>query len=302
MKIRLLIVMISMFGAIALPAATPDILVTQEGESLKVYNIDITSGDNVYYTLAEADDAPIQKILKTDVLVIKKGDGTVWNLNSSVVPSQSANTGKPYDTPEKTNATHRSTSPEILLHDLMSLSTKKDYGNMTQAELDELKSESEYDIFFDYSEALVNELSYENLLKHYKTESGIPIDVLLDQYEQTMVSNLNKAIKGYNFRLGSPKASNKFKIIVKFREITPDAKSFGYVVACHKESGNICFWKFTTRSGRWNNFENLLKEDFCTPYVEAPDRFSISVVPMAIEYATRAFRTKQKRFHLPIQK
>ena len=36
MKIRLLIVMISMFGAIALPAATPDILVTQEGESLKV--------------------------------------------------------------------------------------------------------------------------------------------------------------------------------------------------------------------------------------------------------------------------
>lgn len=147
MKIRLLIIMISMFGAIALPAATPDILITQEGESLKVYNIDITSSDNVYYTLAEADDAPIQKILKTDVLVIKKGDGTVWNLYSSVVPSQSANNVKPYDTPEKTNATHRSTSPEILLRDLMSISTKKEYGNMTQAELDELKSESEYDIF-----------------------------------------------------------------------------------------------------------------------------------------------------------
>lgn len=111
-----------------------------------------------------------------------------------------------------------------------------------------------------------------------------------------MVSNLNEAIKAYNFRLDSPKASNKFKIIVKFREITPDAKSLGYVVARHKESGNICFWKFTTRSGRWNNFENLLKEDFCTPYVEAPDRFSTSFVPMAIEYATRAFRTKQKRF------
>lgn len=65
-------------------AAEPDILVTQSGESLKVYNLEM-SPTTVFYTLEEGADAGLQKIAKADVLIIKKADGTVVNFNNTVV-------------------------------------------------------------------------------------------------------------------------------------------------------------------------------------------------------------------------
>lgn len=57
-------------------AIEPDMIVLQSGESLKVYNIDITSGENIYFTLEEDSDCYLQRIIKEDVLIIKKADGT----------------------------------------------------------------------------------------------------------------------------------------------------------------------------------------------------------------------------------
>lgn len=71
-------------------AAEPDILVTQSGESLKVYNLEM-SPTTVFYTLAEGADAALQKIAKADVLIIKKADGTVVNFNEPVVAVEPEN-------------------------------------------------------------------------------------------------------------------------------------------------------------------------------------------------------------------
>ena len=74
-KISLLISLV-IFSWFNLFSIEPDILVTQEGESLKVYNLDITSGENIYFSLEEGSNAPLHKILKSDLLIIKKADGT----------------------------------------------------------------------------------------------------------------------------------------------------------------------------------------------------------------------------------
>ena len=73
---QILFILSFIFGIGNTFAIVPDILVTQTGESIKVYNLDITSGENVYYTLQDSENAPLQKILKSDVLIIKKADGT----------------------------------------------------------------------------------------------------------------------------------------------------------------------------------------------------------------------------------
>lgn len=72
------------FGCCSIFASEPDMLVTQEGETFKVYNLDVTSGDNIYYTLQDSSDAALNKILKKDVLIIKKADGTTINPNETV--------------------------------------------------------------------------------------------------------------------------------------------------------------------------------------------------------------------------
>lgn len=62
--------------ALSCLASDPDMIILQSGESIKVYSLDITPGDNIYYSLSEASDSPIKKMSKTDILIIKKADGT----------------------------------------------------------------------------------------------------------------------------------------------------------------------------------------------------------------------------------
>lgn len=64
-----------MLISIAGNAVEPDIMVLQDGQSLKVYNLDITSSGNVYYTLSGSEGAPLQKIKKSDILIIKTAGG-----------------------------------------------------------------------------------------------------------------------------------------------------------------------------------------------------------------------------------
>jgi len=69
--------------------AAQDIIVTNSGESMKVYITDI-SANTVYYKLTNTDTAALRTIVKADVLVIKKADGMIINpLDSSAQPNQS---------------------------------------------------------------------------------------------------------------------------------------------------------------------------------------------------------------------
>lgn len=59
-----------------------DLIVTNEGDSFKVFRIDVGK-DAVYYQLEDNEDSPIHKVKKTDVLIIKLQDGTVVNLRDA---------------------------------------------------------------------------------------------------------------------------------------------------------------------------------------------------------------------------
>ena len=76
MKKLMLVMLTLVLSGLAAMAGEPDLLVNQYGESLKVYNLDITSSNYVYYTLSEEPDAPLYKILKDNILIIKKANGT----------------------------------------------------------------------------------------------------------------------------------------------------------------------------------------------------------------------------------
>lgn len=70
-----------------------DMIVTNDGKSLKVFNMEI-SNESVFYQLTDKKDAPLQKIAKADILIIKKADGTKIDVSEqpSPVTSQSTKT------------------------------------------------------------------------------------------------------------------------------------------------------------------------------------------------------------------
>ena len=90
-----------------LAAISQDMLVTNDGKSMTIYNLEI-SDQSIFFQLSNKSDAPLQKMLKKDVLIIKKADGTKLDLDTSQVPidvisSQSIaqkETGVVYITPE----------------------------------------------------------------------------------------------------------------------------------------------------------------------------------------------------------
>ena len=66
---------ISFLFCLALNIQAQDIIVTNDGESIKVYNMEI-SGQSVFYTLGEAPNSTLYKKAKSDILIIRKQDGT----------------------------------------------------------------------------------------------------------------------------------------------------------------------------------------------------------------------------------
>lgn len=86
---RIKFIMLAMILIVSLNAfgGEPDMIVTQDGKSLMVYNIDIAT-DNIYYALSEDINAPINRLPKKDVLIIKKADGTKIDPgNNNQIPS-----------------------------------------------------------------------------------------------------------------------------------------------------------------------------------------------------------------------
>lgn len=63
-------------------AFAQDVLVTNDGESLKVYNLEI-GPSAIFYQLSQAEGAEIKRIAKSDVLIIRKADGTKIDPNGS---------------------------------------------------------------------------------------------------------------------------------------------------------------------------------------------------------------------------
>ena len=64
-----------------LSAWAQDMLVTNEGKSMTIFNLEI-SEQSIFFQLSDKADAPLQKMLKKDVLIIKKADGTKLDLNA----------------------------------------------------------------------------------------------------------------------------------------------------------------------------------------------------------------------------
>ena len=73
-----------------------DRVITKEGDVMEVYRVDVGS-TFIYYTLEDKDDAPLQKIAKADVLMIRKKDGTkidVTDAATATAPAPPAQTGQ----------------------------------------------------------------------------------------------------------------------------------------------------------------------------------------------------------------
>lgn len=91
----------------ALAITAQDMLVTNEGKSMTIYNLEI-SDQSIFFQLSDKVDAPLQKMLKKDVLIIKKADGTKLDLNALQTettnqvpqPAEKEEAGIVYVTPE----------------------------------------------------------------------------------------------------------------------------------------------------------------------------------------------------------
>lgn len=73
-----------------------DRVITKEGDVMEVYRVDVGS-TFIYYTLEDKDDAPLQKIAKADVLMIRKKDGTKIDVTAAATataPAPPAQTGQ----------------------------------------------------------------------------------------------------------------------------------------------------------------------------------------------------------------
>ena len=74
MKLLKIFGIIVLFWSIAFAASAQDVLITSEGDAHKVFEIEI-GGSSIFYKLENKPEAAIQKIDKTQVLMIKYQDG-----------------------------------------------------------------------------------------------------------------------------------------------------------------------------------------------------------------------------------
>lgn len=75
----------------AASAVEPDMIVTQAGETIKVYNLEI-SPTSVFYTLTEDPNGDLKKIANDRILIIKKADGTKIDPMASSIPESNKKT------------------------------------------------------------------------------------------------------------------------------------------------------------------------------------------------------------------
>ena len=86
-----------LFLSVAATASAQDVLVTEDGESIQAYDVDISGSQKIYYKTGAGDDAPMKSIAKEKILLWKKADGTKVRIGQDTPTSQpvSAVTTKP---------------------------------------------------------------------------------------------------------------------------------------------------------------------------------------------------------------
>lgn len=92
---KLILVSIMLLPAFGMRAQ--DILVTEEGESITAWDVDISGAQKIYYKTAEGDDAPMKSIAKDKVLLWKKADGTKVRVGVDTAPQSAVTQTKSAD-------------------------------------------------------------------------------------------------------------------------------------------------------------------------------------------------------------
>ena len=64
-----------LFLSVAATVSAQDVLVTEDGDAIKAWGVDV-GGTKIYYRIGEAEDSPTQSIDKNKVVLWKKADGT----------------------------------------------------------------------------------------------------------------------------------------------------------------------------------------------------------------------------------
>ena len=67
--------------ALSIAAYSQNIIVTNDGDTVKAYNVEI-AGNSVYYQTVDSSDSPILKMKNSDILIIKMEDGSKIDPNS----------------------------------------------------------------------------------------------------------------------------------------------------------------------------------------------------------------------------
>ena len=85
-------------------AYAQDVLITQEGDVKKVYDVEV-GPSTVFYKEADKADAPTLRIKKDDVIMIKRKDGTKYDLGNGLQPSNTtSSTPSPAQAPSSQTA------------------------------------------------------------------------------------------------------------------------------------------------------------------------------------------------------
>ena len=106
-------------------AYAQDVLITQEGDVKKVYDVEV-GPSTVFYKEADNADAPTLRIKKDDVIMIKRKDGTKYDLGNGAQPS-SATSSTP--SPAQTSApVATSISAEAQRHNEEAIRRVNDYN------------------------------------------------------------------------------------------------------------------------------------------------------------------------------
>lgn len=90
-----------------------DIIVTNDGESLKVYNLDYTPADYCYYTI-EPNSDDLKRIKKSDVMIIKLADGT--KIDPTITPQ-----------PDTSGSVSKTDELGLPKHEIVTITTDNDF-------------------------------------------------------------------------------------------------------------------------------------------------------------------------------
>jgi hypothetical protein len=82
-----IILVIATTMMVTLPLAAQDLIVPKSGSPITVYNVD-ASKMFIYYTVDDDANAPMKRIARDSVLMVRRADGTAMDLESPFVPTK----------------------------------------------------------------------------------------------------------------------------------------------------------------------------------------------------------------------